>query len=270
MERVMNLPQIGIGTWELQGDACTKVVQTALAIGYRHIDTAHMYQNHSAIAKALKGTERSSIYLTSKIAIEEQVDPKKVEESVRRACEQTLKELSTNYLDLYLIHAPNRDYPLDEIFEAMDKLSRQGKITKAGVSNYTIHHLQDLQKAGFIPFANQVEIHPYLAQEELVGYCHAHKIEVIAYRPFGKGKLLSLEPLLHQIGAKHGKSAAQVSLRWLTQRGLSIIPKGSSENHLKENFDIFDFALTEEEMHALNQLDRGKRFCRSEDQEFLY
>lgn len=266
----MELPKIGIGTWELQGDACTQIVQEALAIGYRHIDTAHMYENHSAIAKALQGIERSSVFLTSKIAIEDEVDPKNVEKSVRHACERALKELSTDYLDLYLIHAPNRELPMEEIFGAMDKLSRQGKIGKAGVSNYTIHHLQDLQKAGFTPFANQVEIHPYLAQDELVRYCRARKIEVIAYRPFGKGKLLAEEPLLSKIGAKHGKSGAQVALRWLIQRGLFVIPKGSSGKHLRENFSIFDFALTEEEMHALNQLDRGKRFCRADDQEFLY
>ncbi len=266
----MQLPKIGIGTWELQGDACTKIVQEALAIGYRHIDTAHMYENHSAIAKALKGVDRSSVYLTSKIALEDEVNPNKIEESVQMACDRALKELESDYLDLYLIHAPDRTFPLEEIFMSMQKLSGQGKIRKAGVSNYTIHHLQDMQKAGLTPFANQVEIHPYLAQEELVRYCQAHKIDVIAYRPFGKGKLLSEEPLFNQIGSKHGKSGAQVALRWVIQRGLNVIPKGSSRQHLSENFAIFDFALTEDEMHALNQLDRGKRFCRTEDTEFNY
>ena len=266
----MQFPQIGIGTWELQGDVCTKIVQEALAIGYRHIDTAHMYQNHAAIAEAIRAIDRRSIYITSKIAIEEEVDSKKVEASVQLACEKVLKELGTDFLDLYLIHAPNREFPLEEIFGAMDKLARQGKIGKAGVSNYTIHHLQDLQKAGLVPFANQVEIHPYLAQEELVRYCQTQKIEVIAYRPFGKGKLLGQEPLLHQIGERHGKSGAQVALRWLIQRGLSVIPKGSSDVHLRENFAIFDFSLSEEEMRSLNRLDRGKRFCRADDTEFLY
>lgn len=234
------------------------------------IDTAHMYQNHAAIAKAIQGFDRGSIYLTSKIAIEEEVDSELIDESVRSACEQTLKELGTDFLDLYLIHAPNRELPLEEIFGAMDRLAREGKIGKAGVSNYTIHHLEDLQKAGFVPFANQVEIHPYLAQKELVRYCQTHKIEAIAYRPFGKGKLLAQEPLLNQIGERHKKSGAQVALRWLIQRGLSVIPKGSTNAHLQENFAIFDFALSEEEMRSLNGLDHGKRFCRAEDKEFLY
>lgn len=266
----MKIPQIGLGTWELKGDVCTKIVETALSLGYRHIDTAHMYENHGAIAEALKGFKRSAIYLTSKIAIEEEVDPKAVEKSVRHACERALKELKTEYLDLYLIHAPDRTLPLEEIFKAMEKLAKEGKIQNAGVSNYTLHHLENFRKAGFIPFANQVEIHPYLAQEKLVSYCHTHKIEVIAYRPFGKGKLLAEEPLLRQIGDRHGKTGSQIALRWLIQRGLFAIPKASSEKHLRENLTVFDFALTEDEMAQLNRLDRGKRYCRADDTEFLY
>jgi 2,5-diketo-D-gluconate reductase B len=266
----MKLPRIGLGTWELRGAECTKVVRLALKLGYHHIDTAHSYQNHEAIHQAIKGLDRTQFYITSKIAIEEQVDPANPEYSVEKSCEQALKELGVDFLDLYLIHAPNRTFPLDKIFMAMEKLVTDGKIRKAGVSNYTIHHLEDLRKEGFVPFANQVEFHPYLNQKELLDYCRRHHIELISYRPFGKGKIFAEEPLFEQIGNKHGKSGAQVILRWLIQKDIPVIPKASSEKHLRENLDVFDFVLTKEEMSKLDHLHRNKRFCRAENPENAY
>ena len=266
----MKLPQIGLGTWELRGKECTKVVELALELGYRHIDTAHVYDNHHAIHKAIAGFDRKQLYITSKIAIEEQVDPKNVQESVERACDLALKELGTDYLDLYLIHAPDRTFPLETIFAAMEKLIAQKKIDKAGVSNYTIHHLEDLRKAGYTPFANQVEFHPYLNQNELLEYCRANGITLISFRPFGKGRLLRDEPLFDLLGAKHNKTGAQIILRWLMQKGIPVVPKASSEKHLRDNLDIFDFMLTEEEMFELDRLDRDKRYCRADSPEYQY
>ncbi len=264
----MKLPEIGLGTWELRGDECTKIVKCALEMGYRHIDTAHSYQNHTAIQEALKGFDRGQIYLTSKIAIEEEVDKKHVSASVDKACARALKELGTDYLDLYLIHWPEEGFPFEEIFTAMDKLVKAGKIRAAGVSNFGIRHLEGLHREGLTPFANQVEFHPYLYQKELLAYCQSHHTRLIAFRPFGKGKLLREEPLFKTIGKTHGKTGAQVILRWLLQKGIPAIPKASSEKHLRENLEIFDFSLTDKEMEELDGLHKNKRYCQAEDSIF--
>lgn len=265
----MKIPPIGLGTWELRGEACTDTVKDALDLGYRHIDTAYLYFNHEAIAKAIEGFDRAQLFLTSKIAIQEQVDKSRPEYSVEKACEQALQELRCDYLDLYLIHAPDRSYPLAKILGAIEKLAKTGKVRHAGVSNFTIHHLEDLAKEGWTPFANQVEYHPYLNQEALLDYCKRHGIELVSYRPFGKGKLLKEEPLLNTIGAKHGKTAAQVILRWLNQKGIPAIPKASSKQHLKENIEL-QFTLSHEEMAALNSLDQNKRYCKPDLPEHQY
>lgn len=261
---------IGLGTWEVRGNACTKIVKQALEIGYRHIDTAHNYENHEAIGKAIADFNRHELYITSKIDLDLQLNPKKVDESVEKACDLALKELGTEYIDLLLIHWPNRKLPLAAAFKAMEYLIDKGKINKAGVSNFTIHHLEDFRKEGLLPFANQVEFHPYLYQVDLLNYCRANKIELIAYRPLGKGKLLKEEPLLHDIGEAHKKTKAQVVLRWLIQHGIPAIPKASSEKHLKDNLDIFDFSLTTAEMHRLDSLNQGKRYCMPDEPELQY
>jgi 2,5-diketo-D-gluconate reductase B len=266
----MDLPQIGLGTWELRGEECTKVVKLALELGYQHIDTAHIYQNHQAIKKAVKGYDRNKLYITSKIALQEQVSVAKPRESVKNACEHALRELGMDYLDLYLIHRPDPGFPLDEIFLAMEDLIAHGKIVKAGVSNYNVHYLQDLHKAGCTPFANQVEFHPYLYQKELLNYCNRYRIKLISFRPFGKGKLLREEPLFHAIGEKYNKTGAQVILRWLIQKEIPVIPKASSKKHLLENLELFDFSLTKSEMRQLDSLHKDKRYCHPEDPVYIY
>ena len=266
----MDLPQIGLGTWQLKGDECTKVVQWALEMGYRHIDTADSYQNHEAIKKAIKGFDRRELYITSKIDIEKQVDVAKIQDSVESACELALKELGSDYLDLYLIHFPEQNFPLEDIFLQMEKLAAQGKIVKAGVSNYNIHHLEDLRKVGCTPFANQVEFHPLLNQKDLLQYCQRHGIQLISFRSFGKGELLNDEPLFDRMGKGYGKTGAQVILRWLIQKKIPVIPKASSKNHLRENLEIFDFSLTPSEMSQLDHLNKNKRYCLPDEPEYLY
>lgn len=263
----MELPLVGLGTWELKGEECQKVVQWALELGYRHIDTAFYYDNHKAIQKAIKGFDRSKLFITSKLALE-QVNTDAVQESVRKACQSALKELGTDYLDLYLIHWPNSKYPLVEIYRAMDELVKEGAVLRTGISNYTINHMEDLVSAGFTPFANQVEFHPYLYQKELFEYCLAQHIRLISYRSLGKGKLLSEEPLFDSIGKKYQKTGAQVIFRWLVQKGIAVIPKASSKKHLQENLEIFDFSLTDAESSQIDRLSQNKRYCDWDESEF--
>ncbi len=266
----MQLPQIGLGTWELRGKECVKAVKLALELGYRHIDTAHVYENHEAIQEVLEGFDRKKLYITSKIAVDVQVDTESPEKSVKKACERALKELGTDYLDLYLIHWPDRNFPLDRVFQTMLDLAEEGKILKAGVSNFNIHHLEDLRKAGAVPFANQVEFHPLLNQKELFDYCQKAQIQLISFRPFGKGKLLKEDKRFDLLGRKYGKTGAQVILRWLIQKGIPVIPKASSEEHLRENLQIFDFALEPEEMAAIESYHQNKRYCMAEEPEYNY
>ncbi len=202
----MKLPLLGFGTWDLRGQECTEAVQQALEIGYRHIDTSIDYENQEAIKKAIKGFNRKQLFITSKFELE-MLNLKKIASSVEKTCDLALKQLGTDYVDLYLIHWPDKDLPMTEVFQAMELLVKKGKIKKAGVSNFTIHHLENLLNDGCKPAANQVEFHPYLYQKELWDYCKTEKIQLIAYRPFGKGAILK-DPVLKKIGTEHGKNTA--------------------------------------------------------------
>jgi diketogulonate reductase-like aldo/keto reductase len=264
------LGTLGLGTYTLTGKKCTQVVSDALDLGYRLFDTASAYGNHEAIGGALVGFDRSQIQLISKIWIDEEVDDADIKGSIERACDKALKELSTDYLDAYLIHWPNRSRPMEEMLRCLVDLKQEGKIKAVGVSNFTEHHLQDAYDAGIELSWNQIEVHPLLSQRHLIDFARSHGTKTIAYRPFGKGKLLHEIPLFSEIGDRHGKSPAQVVLRWLLERGLTVIPKASSYEHLKENFDVFDFALTEEETKALDGLNRDFRTCEKEFSEFDY
>jgi len=264
----MDIPLLGLGTYNLRNKECTKIVQEALKMGYRHIDTALAYENHKAVGKALKEFNREEIFITSKYFLD-QLNPKKIEAGVQKACSRALKELDLEYLNLFLIHWPDRSLPMSEIVKAMEALVASGKVRHIGVSNFTVHHLEDLHRDGCHPEANQVEFHPYLFQKSLLEYCQKHKMQLIAYRPFGKGELLK-DPLLNELGGKHQKSAAQVILRWLIQHKIPTIPKASSVEHLKENFSAFDFVLSREEMKRLDSLHRNLRFCEPDYATFDY
>jgi len=248
------MPLIGMGTWELSGKACTASVEEALLIGYRHIDTAFSYENHREVGKALKRVNREEIFLTTKFTPD-------IKGSVEEVCDLALKELDTDYLDALLIHWPYRDCSLEKILEALFTLVEKDKLRFPGVSNYTIHHMQDAFDAGLSIPVNQVEFHPYLYQKELLEFANRHGTKLVAYRPFGKGKLLKEESLFGEIGEKYGKTAGQVVLRWITQKGIPVIPKASSEKHLKENFESLDFDLGPEDIKKIDELGKKVRYC---------
>jgi len=260
------IPLIGMGTYQLLGKECRSAVQSALKIGYRHLDTALAYDNHKEIGKAIEGFEREELFITSKFFLNH-LSAK--QGAVEALCDQVLKELKVDYLDLMLIHWPDRSCPLNEIFAELWKMVEKGKVRSPGVSNFNEHHLQDLYDAGLkVPY-NQIELHPYLTQKKFLEFCHANGTKVIAYRPFGKGELTK-EPLLMEIGKRHDKNAAQVVLRWLMQQNIPAIPKATSEQHLKENFNVFDFSLDEEEMAAIDGLNRDFRYCNTDWADFDY
>lgn len=257
-----SMPMIGLGTWQLQGRECVDTVKTAFQLGYRHFDTAVSYGNEEEIGEALKGTDREGVFLTSKVRPLELAY-----EDVIASCKQSLERLKTNYLDLLLIHWPNEEIPVNDTFLAFKKLIDQKKIRSFGVSNYTIERLNtELPLAGEIGLdisVNQVEYHPGLNQEDLLDYCLDKDIALVAYSPLGRGDILA-ESVLGKIGQKYSKTKAQVSLRWLTQKGMAAIPKSSSRQHLQENLDIFDFSLTNEEIEAIDDLGNDQRLINPE------
>jgi len=268
VSRHLEIPLLGLGTYDLRGEKGTQVVQQALEMGYRHIDTAHVYENHSAIGKAIQGWKRDELFITSKFRLEH-VDMHSIDSSVEKLCDAALKELKTDYLDLYLIHWPDHLLPIWKVFKAMEKLVAKDKIKGAGVSNFTIHHLEDMDKEGCRPIVNQVEFHPYLYQKELWQYCLGQHITLVAYRPLGKGQLLE-DPVFSEIAERYKKSGAQVILRWIVQKNIPVIPKASNEKHLRHNFEIFDFALSDIDMRLLDDLNLNKRFCKPDEKELAY
>lgn len=262
--------KIGLGTYNLQGDTCVHIVREALKMGYRLLDTASAYDNHKAVGEAIGDFDREKLFLVSKIWIEDEVDDADIKGSIEKALDRALKELSTPYLDLYLIHWPKHKRPLNEMLNVMHDLREKGKIRQVGVSNFTEHHLQDAYDGGIAVSWNQIEVHPYLNQSHLIAFARNHGTKTMAYRPFGKGKLMSQTPLFAEIGKRYHKSAAQVILRWFVQKGVVVIPKASSREHLLENISVFDFSLNDEEMKELDQLDEGRRYCDKEFGEFDY
>lgn len=253
------LPSIGLGTWKLEGSKCTEVIKKALETGYNHIDTAEMYGNESEIGVALDrhDIDREKLFITSKVW-PDNAD----KESMINSCKNSIKKLKSKYLDLYLLHWPRKDVDLQEVFASFKKLIEEEKIKSAGVSNFTIKHLKEALKAAkkhhIDITVNQVEFHPGLFQRELLEFCQKQGIQIVAYSPIGRGELLR-DKTLQYIAKKHEKSVAQVSLRWALQKGLVIIPKSSSEKHLIENLNLFDFELDKEDMDSIDRMGNSNR-----------
>ncbi|OIO66797.1 hypothetical protein AUJ68_00080 [Candidatus Woesearchaeota archaeon CG1_02_57_44] len=250
------MPSPGFGTWQLRGQQCTRAVKEALQVGYRHIDTAEVYENEKAVGQGIQDFPREQLFLTSKV-----FHGNLREKSVLAACSASLQRLGTNYLDLYLIHWPDMSVPLAETLRAMKSLRSSDKIRAFGVSNFTIAHLREaLQQCDdSLPLCcNQVELHVGLWQKELVDFCKEQGIAVTAYSPLGRATILP-DPTIRKIAQRRGCSPAQVCLAWLMHHGSVPLPKASSMGHMKENLEASQIALDETDMQALDALGNCER-----------
>lgn len=253
----VQMPYVGLGVYKVEeGQQAENTVKAALELGYRSIDTAAFYQNEEGVGRAIaaSGIDRSDIFVTTKVWNSDQGY-----DNTLRAFESSMEKLNLDYLDLYLIHWPVQGKYKDT-WRAMEKLYKEGRVKAVGVSNFTIHHLEDLANQSELkPVVNQVELHPRLSQPELREYCKQKEIAVEAWSPIARGRVLA-DPILQEIADKHNKSAAQVVLRWHLQNDVVIIPKSVNPSRLKENIDLFDFELSAEEMKTVNSMNRNERF----------
>lgn len=254
------MPAMGLGTANLRGEEGLMAIEIALVLGYRHIDTADSYGNHDIVGRAIKGYERSELFITTKVP-----EDRLHYDEVIDACRANLRELDTDYIDLYLIHWPNPDVPMQQTFDALAQLKELGMIRDAGVSNFQRRRLRRALEITPIPIANnQVELHPFLYQDKLIDFCHEHHVTVTAYSPLARGKVFD-DPTLRMIAADHGKTPAQVSLRWLLQKGCIVIPRSSDEQHLRENLDVFDWSLSATEVEAIDNIPEELRIANPAD-----
>jgi len=253
----IEVPEIGLGTYKLHERECTRVVREALDIGYRHIDTAQMYKNGREIGEAIgiSTVPREDLFLTTKIW-HTNLDS----DDVLQTTEENLRQLDTPYVDLLMIHWPSKQYDLRKTIESMLVLRDQGKAMNIGVCNFPLSLLKKVREEIRAPiFCEQVEFHPFIDQLDILDYAIENEILLTAFSPLAKGKVEKNE-VLRQIGEKYGKTASQVSLRWLIEQGNVVaIPKASSREHLEQNIDIFDFELSDEEFDQIDQLKKSMR-----------
>ena len=246
------MPVIGIGTWEMTGSACTESVIRALALGYRHIDTAQIYGNEKEVGKAMQQSriKREDVFLTTKIATSN-LTPRRI----RYTAAESLERLATGYVDLLLIHWPTSIMNLSECLETMFELRDQGLVRYVGVSNFDPHLFMKAIDLGPV-LTNQLKFSPYHGEFENLKISQEQDKIITAYSPLARGGIPN-DKTLNKIGEKYGKTASQVTLRWLIQLGnVSVIPKAVSENHQKENLEIFDFELSAVDMDRISQLSK--------------
>ena len=250
-----HIPQLGYGVWQVGNDEAITAVSEALKAGYRHIDTAAIYGNEEGVGKAIRnsGIERGDIFLTTKLWNSEQGS-----EPTLKAFDTSLKKLGADYVDLYLIHwpIPSKDLFM-ETWRAFLRLKEEGRAKSIGVSNFRTADLERvIKESGVTPVLNQIELHPQFQQDELRLFHSKHNIATEAWSPLGQGRILE-DSTLKAIAAKHGKSVAQVILRWHIETGNIVIPKSVTPARIKENFDIFDFRLNGTDHDAITKLDKA-------------
>lgn len=249
------MPLVGFGTWALRGEACAEAVACALRCGYRLIDTAQMYRNEDAVGEGLRraGVPRDQIFLTTKVC-----SPADSYEGTKRQINTALRRLGTDYIDLFLIHEPYRAAPA--MYRAMQEARAEGKLRALGISNFSARQMEAfLRETGEVPAVNQVEAHVFYPHRDLAAACARRGIVMQAWSPFAEGQRhIFTNDTLVRVGQSHGKTAAQTALRYLLQLGIPVIPKSARKERMKENLDLFDFTLSEEDMAAIARLDGGR------------
>ncbi|MHB9288662.1 aldo/keto reductase [Halobacteriales archaeon Cl-PHB] len=247
----VSVPAIGLGTYPLTGEPCREVVETALAVGYRHVDTAQLYDNEAAVGAAIRKSSvpREEVVLTTKVRRENLAY-----DDVVASVEASLDRLGT-HVDLLLVHAPSPTVPISESIEALNALQERGDVGAIGVSNFTVDQLETARTVSETPIVtNQVAYHPYEDRSDLLAYCLDHDVALTAYSPLARGQVLD-DPTLESIGERYDKTPAHVALRWLVQQDPVVaIPKASSRQHLAANLAVFDFRLTDDEMARIFEL----------------
>lgn len=249
------VPALGFGTYQLQGETCRQSVRAALEVGFRHVDTARMYDNEKQVGAGIRDAaiDRGELFLTSKVW-RESLAPEQIESEV----DASLNDLGTDHLDLALIHWPNPDQPLAESLDALRQLQQAGRLKHFGVSNFPPPLFE--QAIGLADvFCNQVEYHPLLGQDELLAMAREHDVLLTAYSPLAQGEAIGY-PDLEEIAKKHGKSSEQVALRWLLEQDhVAAIPRSSNPEHIASNFDVFDFELDGEDHAVIDALPKDQR-----------
>ncbi|SEH39171.1 aldo/keto reductase [Chryseobacterium culicis] len=257
LNKGVDIPALGFGVWQMEDlKECENAVIKAIQTGYRMIDTAAIYQNETAVGAGVKnsGVNRDELFITSKVWVQDHGY-----EKTKSAFQRTLDRLQMDYLDMYLVHWPYGDFL--GTWKALEELYQEGKIKAIGVCNFTVEKLEELKaNSTVLPVINQIELHPVFQQKELQAYDRENNIITQPWSPLGNGNASLLSnPDLKAIADKYGKTVAQVILRWHLQEGFVVIPKSVTPSRIEENFNVFDFELTEDEMNVVRSLDTGKR-----------
>lgn len=257
LNNAVQIPQLGFGTFQIPPDETRETTLAALEAGYRHIDTAEMYGNEKEVGQAVRdsGLDRADVFVTSKLN-----NGAHGHDDALQAFGRTMEELGLDYLDLFLIHWPlpgKGDFV--ETWKALEEIYRSGRAKSIGVSNFQPHHLRRLLEGSeVVPVVNQIEAHPYLTQDDVRAFGAEHEIATEAWSPIAQGKVLD-DPTINRIAERVGKTPAQVALRWHIQRGDIVFPKSVTQKRIEENFDLFDFDLSEGDIGEISALNRNER-----------
>ena len=246
--------ELGLGTWQNKGENCRKSVKYALNIGYKHIDTAQAYENEEYVGAGIDDSDvdRDDIFLASKVWISN-LKP----EEVISSTEESLEKLGTDYVELMYVHWPSGEYSGKETLEALQELKQQDLIENIGISNFEVPQIEEALKHVEV-YANQIEMHPLLPQEEIRQFCEKNGVEVVAYSPLARGEVFNIREI-QEVAEKHGVSEAQVSLAWVMEKGATPIPKASTEDHIEDNLEARELELDDEDVEKIDSINAEER-----------